>query len=139
MDYEFLQLSARLYFIRWNDNPAIGSPSETHFLEEMRRTLDSAPQPVYFVSDLRNGRVSNAVVLRELGKLTAHRNWGGSASFSEDPTTHLMMNVFRKYSHRNLSEPRNQTWKTPQEAINYLDKLAPGITAEVDWDALIHV
>lgn len=132
LDYEIQQLSERLFLIRWHTTPTVGSPVEQRFLDDLHALLTNARQPLYFLIDVRQGRISNAEALRDMGKLTAHAKWGGSASFSGNPTTRLMMDVFRKYAHRSLSERLNQTWHTPQQALNHLESLSNGVTTGID-------
>lgn len=138
-DYEILQLKPNFYLVRWLQSPKIGAASETGFLETLRRMLDEAPEPLYLISDLRFGRISNALILRELGKLTQHPKFAGSTAFTKDPVTNLMVAVFKQYAQRVQNGESHETWETPEEAIAYLTRLAPGLTEDVDWSILLPV
>jgi len=135
MDYEILKLSDELYFIRWLHSPEEGAPSERHFIEDLKTRLDEADKPIYFISDLRLGRINNIKVLRELGKLSQHKHWGGSTAFSSDPLTSVVVGVFSRFAGN--EHPEDEIWKIPEEAIAYLESLKPGITTGIDWQTVL--
>ena len=135
LDYEITQLSDELIFIRWYATPRLGSPSERQFLADLRALLDNTQQPIYFVSDLRNGRIINLSTIQKLGKLFNHTNWGGSTAFSSDPITSMMVGMFSRFAHR--EKPEDEIWNTPEEALAYLETIKPGLTEGIDWAALL--
>lgn len=137
MDYTITKLSPELYYVRWLEAPQIGSSSERQYITDIHVILDETPMPIFVISDLRQGRISNAMVLRELGKLANHPKIAGSTGFSSDPVTSLMMGVFKQYANRVLRGTDHQTWETPEEAIVYLERLKPGITMDIEWDQII--
>lgn len=136
--YECIQLKPNLVLLRWHRTPDIGDPIEARFIRELRQMLDEAEVSIYFISDLRKGKMINALTLRRLGQLTQHRKWAGSTAFSADPVTNLMVNVFKRYVKGGaILDNRNLTWNTPEEAIAYLESLHLGLTQAVDWPTVI--
>lgn len=136
-DFEIEQVAPKLFFVRWLTSPDAGSPCEENYLNVVNDILTQAPHPIYLISDLRRGRISNAYVLRELGKLTSHPLLAGSTAFSSDPVTNLMVGVFKQYARRVNKGEHHETWETPEEAIAYLELLEPGITDGINWEKLI--
>jgi len=134
MYYVITPLSSTLYFIRWQRQAAETIRHEPDFLEDLKALLDAAETPIYFLSDLREGRIINHMTLQRLGQLTRHANWGGGAAFSEDPLTRRFMGVFARFSEPEKRE--DNLWKTPEEAIAYLESLCEGVSAGVDWDSV---
>jgi hypothetical protein len=61
----------------------------------MHDMLDSAPQPLYFLSDLRKGRIVGMRAIAELGKCTQHPKWAGSTAFTQNPISRLFVDSFR--------------------------------------------
>ena len=136
--YECIELKPNLYLLRWRRTPSVGAPVEEKFLTELRDILNNAKTPVYFISDLRKGKLLNALTLRELGLLTQHPKWGGSTAFSADPVTNLVVNVFKRYTKGGSTyNSRDLTWEKPVDAITYLESLEPSITEDVDWQSVI--
>lgn len=145
MDYQITRVSHALWFIRWYNEPS-SSETETSFLADLQALLDKADQPIYFISDLRQGCITNVETLRQLGEMTRHPLWGGSSAFTGGSLqegalyTRHFVNLFSKYSehekHRLVNE---ELWFTPEDALMHLEAIAPGITAEIDWYALIDV
>lgn len=136
-DFEIEQISPKLFYVRWFTAPKVGSPCERNYVNVLKDVLSQAPQPIYLISDLRRGRISNALVLRELGQLTAHPMLAGSTGFSSDPVTNLMVSVFKQYARRLNRDSRHETWETPEQAIAYLETLEEGISEGLDWQRII--
>jgi len=133
MDYEILTLSPRLVFIRWHHSPI--STTEKQFLVDLKTLLDEADMPLYFVSDLRKGRIINVQTLQKLAKLADHENWGGSTAFSQSPTTADFVRVFATLAKQSSIKDEHQD--TPEGALAYLERLQPGITDGIDWAAIL--
>lgn len=134
MHYVITPLTRTLYYIRWQRQISESTRNEPDFLDDLKNLLDTAETPIYFLSDLREGRIINHMTLQRLGQLTRHANWGGGAAFSEDPLTRRFVGVFARFSQPEKRE--GDMWKTPEEAIAYLESLCEGVTEGVDWDAL---
>lgn len=135
MDYQIRQLTDQLVFICWYRTPAPNSNCENQFLNELERLLDESPVPLYFVSDLRKGRIANVRSIQRLGALTQHKNWAGSTAFSRDPVTSLLVQSFKVFAHSARSKNEMQT--TPEEALSFIESLKPGVTAGLEWAKIL--
>lgn len=133
MEYTIHELRTNLLLIRWHRNPVGNSKPETHFIDDLTMRLNKASDPLYFMSDLRNGRIINVRILQRLGALSQHDNWAGSTAFSSDPISSTFVGVFKKFAHKDEQE----IWDTPEEAIAYLESLEEGLTENIDWDTVI--
>ncbi|MBE0689356.1 MAG: hypothetical protein IH587_04460 [Anaerolineae bacterium] len=131
MSYSVHKLSERLYYIRWLKPP---TSAEGHaFVDSLGRLLEESPQPVYFISDLRNGQITDVQVLRRLGGLTKHEKWAGSTAFSERIASKVFVNLFTA-----LAQTRHrEIWPTAEEALAYLESVCPGLTANIDWQDVL--
>ncbi|HEX2907629.1 MAG TPA: hypothetical protein VHO69_12245 [Phototrophicaceae bacterium] len=137
MDYQIKKLTDELIFIQWRQTPTVNSEVENQYLKELEQLLTAAPQPVYFLSDLRSGRIVNLRAIRRLGELTQHRNWAGSTAFSKDPITSLLVRSFQSYAQKSPSKNEMQT--TPEEALSFLEALKPGLTEGIDWPTVLKI
>lgn len=135
MDYEIRRLSRNLVLIRWFVTPSKHSGIEDRFLNDLKLLLDESPAPMYFLSDLRQGRIVDIRAIQKLGQLTRHRNWAGSTAFSADPITALLLRSFKSFAVKSQSRDEMQT--TPEAALAFLESLKPGITEGVDWQTAI--
>ncbi len=136
MDYQIILASDQLVFIRWL-RESTSMDVETQFLSEIQALLDNAEQPLYFISDLRKGRIVNVESLRELGELTKHANCGGETGFTNNPYTTQFMKLFARFAAKPQSS-RNLA-NSPEQSIAYLESLVPGLTQGIDWDALLEM
>ncbi len=136
MDYQINCVSDRLVYIRWlreSDDPAAEAP----FLDDLKYILDTAQQPVYLLSDLREGRIDDAETLHRLAELTsAHPNYAGGTAFSQDAYTSMFVGIFARYAHHNRRT--TELWPTFDMALNYLETLSPGITQNINWERLLN-
>lgn len=131
MVYQIIPLSEQLYFIRWRTTPPAGSEIEQQFIAALQDLLDAASEPIYFMSDLRRGRISNVRALHQLSKLADHPNWGGGTSFSNNPVTMVLAGVFAEFvKHGDHPE---LTSDNPEAAIAFLESLKEGLTVNIDW------
>lgn len=135
MDYKIISLSDELVFIRWYHTPPHNSTVGDHFVLEIKHLLEAAQRPLYFISDLRRGRIVSMRVIQNLAKLTEHPLWGGSTAFTGDPVTMMFVRSFKTFS--TPSGTRNEIQKTPEEALSFLETLKPGITAGINWQELV--
>lgn len=134
-DYEIIMLSDELALLRWYRTPAKGAASTEAYLHEIKRILDQSTVPVYFLSDLRYGRIVDVRALQKLGQLTQHANMAGSTAFSSDPITALMVRAFRSFAYK--ADSRHEMQSTPEAALAFLEMLHPGITENIDWETVI--
>ena len=128
--YELLQLSDQLVFIKWHQSPA-NLQVEQQFLLDIQQALDAADHKIYFLSDLRKGRIITIRTLQTLGALTAHENWGGSAAFSRNLTTKLFVNTFTRLA--KATEGKDQMFEKPEDALAFMASLQPGLIDGIDW------
>ncbi|MBZ0298632.1 MAG: hypothetical protein K8J31_02780 [Anaerolineae bacterium] len=129
-------LSPELIYIRWNQTPQPGSGVDAQFLSDLQTLLEDAPQPVYFISDLRRGRITDMRTIQMLAQLARHKNWAGSTAFSQDPITSILVQSFRAFT-RTDSASNDHIETTPEAALNFLNTLKPGLVDGIDWDAVI--
>jgi hypothetical protein len=132
MPYTIIKLSERLYFIRWMADAT--DEEATRFIAEMTLFLDQAENPLYFISDLTRGCITQLDVLRRLADLTTHRNWSGSTSFASISSS-VFSNLFARLASTRQKDDR--TFTNLHDALDYLEELAPGITDRIDWDDLL--
>ena len=72
VSYDIQRLSDELILIKWYQTPAANTGIEERYLQELKQLLDQSPHSLYFISDLRQGRIINVRTLRALGQLTGH-------------------------------------------------------------------
>jgi len=132
MSYDTSFLHPQLLFIVWKRNPLL---SETkNFLKTIQESLSNTTQPLYFMSDLRHGRIMDIRAISELGKLSEHALWGGGTAFSQSPTTRIFVSNFQQ---RSQNKERNLFFNTPEESIHFLTGMIPDIISQIDWQAII--
>jgi hypothetical protein len=132
-DYQLIPLSAELILIQWQRTP---TPAvEDQYLDALKNLLDESDHPLYFLSDLRKGRIMGMRAIKRLGELTHHPKWAGSTAFSHNPITKMLVSNFRHYAMDTRS--RNEMHNTPEQAIAFLENLRPGITDGVDFSPYI--
>lgn len=136
MDYQIKRLTESLVYIKWLRTPSLNSQSERQYVVDVQKLLDDASSPQYFISDLRKGRIVTVNILRQLGRFTEHKNWGGSTAFSKNPVTSIMVDVFSRFAHK--ERPQDEIWTTPEEALAYLETLKPKITEGINWNAVLN-
>lgn len=137
MDYEITKLSNELIYIRWYRSPSPSSKVESKFLSDLKILLDETENPVYFISDLRRGRIINVLTLQKLAELASHKNWGGSTAFSSKSTTEDFVRTFAILARQD--NPLEEHQDTPEAAVAYLERMKPGITDGVNWVEVLDV
>lgn len=136
MDYQITCVSHKLVFIRWLREPE-EAKSEDQFIHDLKAVLDEAANPVYILSDLREGRLKNVDAIRKLAGLVAHHpHFAGGTSFSHDLYTPMFVNLYSKFSHQ--AKTVREIWPSLHEALNYLESLEPGITQGIEWESLVY-
>ncbi len=131
--FNFSRLSDKIVLITWTRTP--DKTAEEDYLKQLGEQLDQAEHPLYFISDLRKGRIIGMRSIQKLSEFTAHKNWAGSTAFSKDPVSKILLNSFKALSAK--SESRNEMHTTPEEAISFIESLEPGITKDIDWDTVL--
>lgn len=134
--YEKMMLSERVILFRWH--AVIHQPcAETKQWEkDIQVFMDSATEPVYFVSDLRLGHVADVGILRELGKYTSHPNWGGGCSLGKELSTKIYVQTYERLS---PAKQGGVVKTSVPEIAAYLESLEAGITEGIDWKAAFDV
>jgi hypothetical protein len=135
MDYSITFLSDELVFIQWLTSPSETSPSNDQFVAELKNCLDSSQQPIYFLSDLRRGRVLRLETARKISHLWSHENFGGGSAFSSDPGKMMVIGYLEKVA-RHTDQPY-QVYESLQEALFFLEELKPGLTQGIDWQKVL--
>jgi hypothetical protein len=136
VNYSILKLSAELFYIRWLSSAKENTHPEKEFIPELSSLLDKSPHPVYFISDLRKGRIMTVNVLNQLATLSHHKNWAGSTAFSSDPIASIFVGTFSKLA-KQKSEHR-EIYTTPEESLAYLESLKAGLTQDIDWNSVLN-
>ncbi|HRE49273.1 MAG TPA: hypothetical protein PLD47_16220 [Aggregatilineales bacterium] len=134
MGYEIRRLTSDLIFVRWN---SIATEEEGfHYVNELRHIMEESPHKLYFISDLRKGYIENVNVLHRLGALTKSEQFGGGTAFSHQFSASLFVGVFARLARR--FSRTDQFYNTFSEAIAFLEKLKPGVTQGIDWQAILN-
>lgn len=140
MPYKILLLKPQLYYVKWSEIPKPNSPQMERYFFEMNAILDSEEQTVYFLSDLRDGHITNAHLLLQLARVLDHKNYGGGASFSQNNAAERDLRMLSYIQTANMKahvKAPNKLFLTPQEALDYLESVHPTITSDVDWDEIL--
>ena len=131
--YEIDMLNSHIIYIRWQSNPL--RDEAYRFVDDLNALLDNADAPMYFISDLRKGRIIDIRAIHLLSDLTTHKNWAGSTAFSENPLSKLFTTTFRKGIFNGIE--RNTFFEKPEEAISFMVELAPDAVAGIDWSQVV--
>lgn len=129
MAYTCQYLSPNLILVTWHAYPS--EDDERRFLSEHRQQLDAAESPLYYISDLRQGRIISADTLEQMSDLAKHPNYGGGTAFSNDPISRIMVSSFRRMSLE--ATTKTEFFDTIEEALGFLESLKVGITQNIDW------
>lgn len=132
--YQMIRVSGQVVVFRWEGVAGQGDSAAQSWLRDIQTALEGATAPLYFVSDLRAGYVADVLTLRRLGKLTAHANWGGGMAIGSAVASDLYVNAFNRLAPNPVGDRQVRTLAEVKMA---LEKLAPGITADVDWEAAL--
>lgn len=135
--YVIQRLKPNLVFIRWLQSPARNSAAERDFLDALANVLERVDVPQYFISDLRRGRIIGQKALMHLSNLASHAKWGGSTAFYDNPVSAIYAQTFQNLV-RSLDE-KDRIYERPQQALEFLESLEPGITTDVDWNELLGI
>src|SRR4051812_19331456 len=96
--YDLRPLTDELIFVKWYKTANSLTHPEADYIEDLRKRLNDSPHALYFLSDLRSGRIIDVSILQKLGALTRHTNYGGGSAFSEDVISSMFVGVFSKFA-----------------------------------------
>lgn len=133
MVYNIHSMSEKLIWISWERTPT--SQEAGDFLNQLKKLLDDADGLIYFISDLRRGRIIDMRVIQQLGALSAHPNWGGSSAFTESPISKLFVGNFQRMVVKDAG--KNSMFDQPEQALAFLEALEPGLTENIAWNEMI--
>ena len=133
--YRLQALTDDLVFIKWYRVPAKETRAKTQFIEEMTRLLDEAEAPLYFLSDLRQGRIIEVSIIQKLGHLTQHKNYGGGSAFSHDVLAEIFVNLFSKFAAPKQGD--SVFYENIEDALAYLESAKAGLARNVDWKVVL--
>ncbi|GAB4547920.1 MAG: hypothetical protein OHK0023_10000 [Anaerolineae bacterium] len=131
MPFTFIPLNARLYLIRWEGNPTAAESEE--FLRAFKHMLDTAPQPVATISDLRKGCITDVQIIRRLSQLCQSKKFLCGSSFS-DIKGQVFAGIFERFMLRQGGD--DSAFSSAEEALQYLESLHPTIAEGVDLNIL---
>jgi len=133
-------LNPCLYYIKWFEIPKPNSTLMKNYFFELNAILDSEDQQVYFLSDLREGHITNVHLLLQLAKVLNHENFGGCCYFSDKTAASRDITMFRYIQSTSRStgdSNKHALFSTAEEAINHVESLEQGITQQIDWDEIL--
>lgn len=133
MSYTITPLMPRLILIRWRRTPI--TDEAKLFIQTLQDMLDQAAQSLYFISDLRHGRIVDVRVIHQLSHLTQHAMWGGSTAFSQNPISKIFLGSFQRMV---AASDKNATFERPEDAVAFLEHLVPDLAAAVDWTQVLN-
>ena len=129
MSYTIQHLSKELIFISWKGTPSTNVAKQ--FIKELHEIVNISDKAIYFMSDLRKGRIIDIRVISELGRLTQHKNWGGSVAFTNNIISKTFVKTFRKLSFN--QQESNAMFDEFEDARAFLEHLKPDVTDGIDW------
>lgn len=135
MHYRITQLKDNLVYIKWYRAPQPHSKLVKEFIGDLQTHLNAASAGIFFISDLRQGRITDMHIIQQLAELTRHPHWAGSTAFSDNYASTVLVRSFSTFA----GQPKDhrEIWTTPEEAIAYLESLKPGLTEGIDWRTLL--
>ncbi|MBI1281229.1 MAG: hypothetical protein GC179_24090 [Anaerolineaceae bacterium] len=133
--YDLRQVTDELIFVKWHKTANSQTQPETVYIDDLRKRLNMSPHPLYFLSDLRQGRIIDVGIIQKLGSLTHHPNYGGGSAFSEDVVSSMVVGIFSKFA--TAEKGTSVFYKNINEALAYLEALKPHVTTSIDWQTFI--
>lgn len=128
--YEFVVIKPQLYLIKWIRTPHYRE--ELTFVAELGDLLKNSEIPLYFISDVRNGRLISSQAISQLVALTKHDNWAGSTAFSDNSISNIFVSQFQK-SLGSIKD-KNSMFNYAEEAVAFIQALAPDLTDDIEWN-----
>ncbi|MBZ0299084.1 MAG: hypothetical protein K8J31_05055 [Anaerolineae bacterium] len=131
MEYELHAISEDLIFVRWLHDPT--PMAENAYLSLLEMLLDEACEPLYLIVDVRDGQPTSPRMLRRVAELSQHPYFGGSVSYGHKAHASAHLEAFRR---RAVPGHHEDMVETVGHALDYLDRLKPGVTARIDRGGL---
>ncbi|GAB5494079.1 MAG: hypothetical protein Phog2KO_42940 [Phototrophicaceae bacterium] len=133
MVYKIQNLNEQLCYIRWNRTPNDAVCKE--FMTELRDLVHNSEKGLYFISDLRKGRIVDLITIKQLSRLTEHKNWLGSVAFTINPLSNIFAGTYRNM----LVTKKESNIIVPEadRAVAFLESLQEGLTIDIDWNAIL--
>jgi hypothetical protein len=138
MYYTLKHLTPNLIFVKWFRHPddTENRHLDMDYVKDLRTRMDAAESPLFFLSDLRQGRIENIRIVQRLALLTNHANYGGGVAFSKrDLSANMMVGLFSRFTENDKGE--RVFFETLEQALARLEEMQPGVTAAVDWKAFV--
>jgi hypothetical protein len=132
MAYHLTLLSPQLVFIQPDAEPT--REDDRVYLAEVRRLLDEASSPIYFLVDFRQYMTTNVSTINKLAQLSTHENFGGSVAFSSDRSRAVYTGLYASLS--GVEGPRTLS-DDSYTAIGQLEALSPGVTQGIEWEKVL--
>ncbi len=132
--YQIHRLKDNLIYITWSRTPGINEAQQ--FIMELQQLLAAEEcGALYFMSDLRRGRIIDIRLIQMLSRLSQHERWAGSVAFTTDPVSRSFVSIFQNM----ISEhkERNAMFDEFEKAYSFLEQLEPGITEGIDWQKVL--
>ena len=133
MTYSIQPLNNTLIYVTWHRTPS--TAEAITYIDKLKQLLDATPNQLYFISDLRQGRIIDIRVIQSLSKLASHASWAGSVAFSSDMISRSFVNIFKNM----VIDPNdhNVMFDEFEKARAFLEMLKPGITENIKWEAIL--
>ena len=132
MVYNIRAMNKQLFFISWKYTP--NSKEAGDFVKDIEKLLDAAADLIYFISDLRRGRIIDTRIIQQLSALSEHPNWGGSSAFTQDAISKIFVSNFRRMIIK--GQEKNSMFDRPEQALTFLESIEPGLTKDIPWNDL---
>lgn len=132
--YVIQQLTDDLVYIKWHSSSTVGA-AESSFISTLTALMNTSSCPLFIISDLRQGRITDVNIIKQLAGLTKHKNYGGSTAFGNNPLSSIFVGTFSILANQKANHKEMQD--TPEAALIALEELKPGITTSVDWNELL--
>lgn len=132
MYYHLQSVTPQLCFITWRNAAWNHARPQTTFVDELTKLLNAATQPLYFLSDLRQGHLMMVREVRRLAELAKHPQYGGGVAFSDRVVAEVMVESFAAFAGQS-----NLFFHRLEEALARLEQMQPGVTVGVDWQAAL--
>jgi len=131
LDYTLERLSPDLVYIEWH---CVACENEAkRWVEDIRTVLKQSDVPQFFLSNLCNGYVTDAMVLLEHGRLTDHPYYGGGITYSDQQASGIYVNMADHLSNTEDIADYNDA----DAAILALEAMKPGITEDTHLQDLL--
>lgn len=134
MHYILLNITDELLFIKWYRLPSDQTKPQEAYVHDLRTRMEESDHPLYFLSDLREGRIMDVSIIQQLARLTHHAHYGGGAAFSKDAFSSMFVGVFSRFAKPEKGE--GVFYEKMEDALAYLEDLKPGLAHDIDWGAV---